>query len=142
VTVDGIELLVSSLRQAVAKPQTRGPLVALLRGDGALDLRVPPDSVLVSPDVFFCAIRSGAQQAGATAVGFVLPVRTLWGDEHVCSILDAEALALVAVADLGDRVVSAGFRCPLHALPDGWVDAHHKLRSLARPLQYVLVDEV
>jgi len=37
----------------------------------------------------------------------------------VCPYLDAEALVLVAVEDLGDGIVSVGMRCPLHALPKG-----------------------
>jgi len=136
--MSGIELVVGALRQVAADPRTRGPLVGVLRGDGELDLHVPPPAASQSPASFFCAIRGVVQEATASAIGLVLPVRTLWGDEHVCPYPDAEALALVAVEDYGDKVASVGLRCPLHALPLGWTEAHDRLRSFAEPLRYAL----
>jgi hypothetical protein len=132
--VTGIELVVGTLRQVAADPRTRGPLVGVLRGDGEFDLRLPPDAAPESPASFFCAIRAAVHDASASAVGLVVPVRTLWGEEHPCSYLDAEALALVAV----DGVASVALRCPLHALPLGWAEAARQLQSFAEPLRYAL----
>jgi hypothetical protein len=134
----GLELLIGMLRQVAADPRTRGPLVGVLRGDGELDLHVPPDAAPQSPASFYCAIRGVVQEATASAIGLVVPVRTLWGDEHICPYPDAEALALVAVEDYGDGVASVGLHCPLHALPLGWTEAHDRLRSFAEPLRYAL----
>jgi hypothetical protein len=134
--VTGIDLVVEALRQVAANPRTRGPLVCVLRADGELDVRMSPDAAPQSPaSSFFCAARSALQDASAGAVGLVVPVRTLWGDEHPCSYLDAEALALVAVADCGAAV---GLRCPMHLLPLGWVDAYEQLQAFAEPLRYAL----
>ena len=83
-------------------------------------------------------VGAGLREADASAVGLVLPVRTLWGEDRVCAYLDAEALILVAVEDLGDGVVSVGLRCPLHELPTGWEEAHERLQSIARPLRHAL----
>jgi hypothetical protein len=132
--VTGIDLVVGTLQQVAADPRTRGPLVGVLRGDGELDLRLPPDAAPESPASFFCTIRAAAHDASARAVGLVVPVRTLWGDEHPCSFLDAEALALVAV----DGVASVGLRCPLHELPLGWTAADEQLEAFAEPLRYAL----
>ena len=132
--------VVGVLRQTAANPETRGPLVGVVRGDGELDLRIPPASALQSPRSFFCMIRAGLRDADASAVGLVLPIRTVWGEELVCDYLDAEALALVAAEDFGDGVGSVGMRCPLHALPSGWEEAHDSLQSIARPLREALAD--
>src|SRR5581483_148198 len=91
--VSGIELVIGTLRQVAADPRTRGPLVGVLRGDGELDLHVPPHAAPQSPASFFCAIRGIVQEATPSAIGLVLPVRSLWGDAHVCDYLDAEAFA-------------------------------------------------
>ncbi len=136
--MSGIELVIGALRQVAADPRTRGPLVGVLRGDGELDLHVPPHAAPQSPTSFFCAIRGIVQEATPSAIGLVLPVRSLWGDDHVCDYLDAEAFALVAVEDHGDGVMSVGLRCPLHALPLGWTEAHDQLQSFAEPLRYAL----
>lgn len=85
-------------------------------------------------------VRAGLREAEASAVGLVLPVRTLWDEERVCAYPDAEALVLVAAADRGDGVASVGLRCPLHALPEGWEEAHERLQSIARPLRLALAD--
>jgi hypothetical protein len=74
-----------------------------VRGDGKLDVRIPPASALASASTFFCGVGTALREAEATAAGLLLPVRTLWGEEHVCPYLDAEALALVTVQDFGDR---------------------------------------
>jgi fermentation-respiration switch protein FrsA (DUF1100 family) len=85
-------------------------------------------------------LSAGLREAEASAVGLVLPVRTIWDEDRVCSYLDAEALALVAVEDRGDAVVSVGMRCALHAMPTGWEDAHERLQPIARPLRLALAN--
>jgi hypothetical protein len=132
--------MVATLQRVAADPKTRGPLVGVLREDGELDLRIPPVSALRSPRAFFCMLRAGLREADATGVGLVVPVRTLWGEERVCAYLDAEAIALVAVEDFGDGVGSVGLRCPLHALPSGWEEAHDDLQAIARPLRQALAN--
>ena len=132
--------VVGALRQTAANPETRGPLVGVVRGDGELDLRMPPASALQSPQSFFSTIRAGLREADASAVGLVLPVRTISGEEQVCDYLDAEALALVAAEDFGDGVGSVGLRCPLHALPSGWEEAYDSLQSIAKPLRHALAN--
>jgi hypothetical protein len=85
-------------------------------------------------------VSAGLREAEASAVGLVLPVRTIWDEDQVCSYLDAEALILVAVEDLGHGVGSVGLRCPLHELPTGWEDAHAGLQQIARPLRQALAN--
>ena len=126
------------MQRAAAKPEVNGTLLGVVRADGELDLRVPPPSALRSAGAFFCMVGAGPREAEASAVGLVLPVRTIWGEEQVCSYLDAEALALVAVEDFGDGVGSVGLICPLHKLPTGWQEAHDRLQSIARPLRLTL----
>jgi hypothetical protein len=135
-----INRVVGTLQSVAAAADTRGPVVALVRGDGELDLRIPPASVLRSPRSFFCMIRAGLREADASSVGLVLPVRTERGEEQVCDYLDAEAFALVAAEDFGERVGSVGLLCALHALPSGWTEAHDRLQMIAKPLRDALVD--
>jgi hypothetical protein len=130
--------VVATLQRAATNPQASGALVGVVRSDGELDLRIPPPSALRSAGAFFCMVGAGLREAEASAVGLVLPVRTIWGEEQVCSYLDAEALALVAVEDFGDGVGSVGMLCPLHGLPNGWLEAHDRLQSIARPLRLTL----
>lgn len=139
-SVGELNRVVGTLQGAAANRETRGPLVGVVRGDGELDLRVPPASALRSPSSFFCMVRAGLREADASAVGLVLPVRTVWDEDQVCSYLDAEALILVAVEDTGDGVLSVGLRCPLHALPTGWEEAHERLQPIARPLRHALAN--
>jgi hypothetical protein len=61
-------------------------------------------------------VRAGLREAEASAVGLVLPVRTIWD------------------------VVRVGMRCPLHALPHGWEEAHERFQQIARPLRHALAD--
>lgn len=136
----GLRRVVGTLQGTAANPETRGPLVAVLRGDGELDVRIPPPSALGSPQSFFCMVRAGLRDAEASAVGLVLPIRTLWGEDQVCPYLDAEAFALIAVEDQGTGVTSMGMRCPLHALPHGWEEAHEDLQAIARPLREALAN--
>jgi hypothetical protein len=138
--VSDLNRVIGTLQHAAAKRETRGPLVAVVRGDGELDIRVPPESVLGSPNAFFCMVRAGLREADASAVGLVLPVRSVSDEDRVCSYLDAEALVLVAVEDHGDGVASVGLRCPLHALPTGWGEAHELLQPIARPLRHALAN--
>lgn len=112
--------------------------MGVVRGDGSLDLRIAPDSAVESPHGFFCVLRAGIRATNGSAAGVVLPVRTLWGEEHVCSYLDAEALAVVAVEDVDNGVAGVGLRCALHLLPSGWEDAHDRLQSIAAPLRQAL----
>lgn len=135
ILVSEIDVVIGTLQQVAADPRTRGPLLGVLRGDGELDLRLPPDAAPHSPTSFFCAVRAAVHDAAARAVGLVVPVRTLWGDEHPCSYLDAEALALVAVGESGETVA---LRCALHELPAGWTEADDALESFAEPLRYAL----
>lgn len=121
----GLEGIVSVLRQA------QGPLVAIAAGDGALDVRVPPAELTESPATLLCALRTGVRETEATAIGLVLPVRTLWGEDEPCDPLDAEALVLAAASTEG----TVAGRCALHELPDGWSDAHVELRWLTEPLR-------
>jgi hypothetical protein len=130
--------IVAALQQLAADPGRRGPLVAVVSRDGELDVRVPPVSMLESPDVLMCAVRAGLRAAGAAAVALLLPVRTLWGEDCLCDYLDAEALVLVAVEELRDGVATTGLRCALHALPTGWQEAHEALRWLSAPLRDAL----
>jgi hypothetical protein len=136
--VADVNRVVVTLQRVAAEPVHRGPLLGIVRGDGELDIRVPPTAALRSPTSFFSTIHSGLREAGASAVGVVLPVRTVQGEERVCDYLDAEALALVAVEDQGNGVASVGLRCPLHELPTGWEEAHDRLQSIARPLRLIL----
>jgi hypothetical protein len=85
-------------------------------------------------------VRAGLREVGASAVGLVLPVRSVSDEDRVCSYLDAEALVLVAVEDQGDGVASVGLRCPLHALPTGWGEAHERLQPIAQPLRHALAN--
>jgi hypothetical protein len=133
--VKELNRVVGTLQRAADDPRTRGPLVGVVRGDGTLDLRIPPTEVMRSPGSFLCMIGAGIREAEASAVGVVLPVRTVWGEDRVCDYLDAEALVLVAVEDVGDGVGSVGMRCALHALPAGWEEAHESLRWIASPLR-------
>jgi hypothetical protein len=135
-----INRVIGTLQNVAAAADTRGPVVALVRGNGELDVRIPPASVLRSPRSFFCMIRAGLREADASSVGVLLPVRTVWDEEQVCDYLDAEAFALVAAEDFGGRVASVGLSCPLHALPSGWTEAHGRLQVIAKPLRDVLVD--
>jgi hypothetical protein len=137
-SVGELHRVIGTLKAAAANTETRGPLVGVVRGDGELDLRVAPASALRAPDSFFCMVRSGLRAADASAVGLVLPVRAIWGEDQVCPYLDAEALVLVAVEDTGAGVLSVGLRCPLHALPAGWEEAHERLQPIARPLRHAL----
>ena len=139
-TVTRLERVVGTLQGTAANPETRGPLIAVLRSDGELDVRIPPSSALRSPAAFFCMVGAGLREAEASVVGLVLPIRTLWGEDQVCPYLDAEALALVAVEDVGTGVQSIGMRCPLHALPTGWEEAHDRLQEIAQPLRHVLAN--
>jgi hypothetical protein len=136
--VPTLNRLIGTLLAGATKPEVQGALVCLARGDGEFDLRIPPKSMLRSGNTFFCAIRAGIHQSQARAVGVVLPVRSHQAQELVCAYLDAEALALVAVEDHSLGVASVGLRCPLHALPDGWQEAHEHLQSIARPLRLIL----
>jgi hypothetical protein len=135
-----LDQVVGTLQRACVQPQVEGALLGVVRWDGELDLRIPPAAALQSPRSFLCMVGAGLRDAAASAVGLVLPVRTVWGEERVCPYLDAEALALVAVEDLGDGVVSAGMICPIHALPTGWEEAQERLQSIARPLRLMLAD--
>jgi hypothetical protein len=138
--VADINRLIGTLQNVAADAETRGPVVALVRDTGELDVRVPPARVLNSPRAFFCMIRAGLREADASAVGLLLPVRTVWDEEQVCDYLDAEAFALVAAENFGDRVASVGVRCALHALPSGWAEAHDRLQVIAAPLRQAMVD--
>ena len=137
-SVADVNRVVGTLQRVAGEPARRGPLLGIVREDGELDIRVPPGAALRSPTPFFSTIQAGLREARATAVGLVLPVRTIHGEERVCDYLDAEALALIAVEDHGDGVASVGMLCPLHALPGGWEEAHDRLQSIARPLRLVL----
>jgi hypothetical protein len=130
--------IVAALQQLAADAARRGPLVGVLTRDGELEIRVPPASMLESPDVLLSAVRSGLRAVEAVAVAVVLPVRTLWGDDCLCDYLDAEALVLVAVEELHDGVATTGLRCALHTLPDGWEEAQESLRWLSTPLREAL----
>jgi hypothetical protein len=130
--------VVAALQGVAANSQTNSAVVGVVRSDGELDLRIPPPSALRSASSFFCMLGAGLREAEASAVGVVLPIRTLWGEARVCSYLDAEALALVAVEDFGEGVGSVGMSCPLHELPDGWEEAHDRLQSIAKPLRLTL----
>jgi hypothetical protein len=79
-----------------------------------------------------------ATQIQVTTVALVAALAS--AGERVCDYLDAEALALVAVEDFGDGVGSVGMRCPLHALPSGWEEAHDRLQSIAKPLRHALAN--
>jgi hypothetical protein len=133
-----LDRLVPTLKHLAADEKTRQRLLGVMRGDGEFDVRIPPAAALASARTFFCGLGAILREAEATAVGIVLPVRTISGDERVCPYLDAEALALVAAQDSGDRVASVGLRCPMHALPAGWEEAHDRLQSLAKPLREAL----
>jgi hypothetical protein len=133
-----LDQVVAALQGVATNSQTNSAVVAVVRSDGQLDLRIPPASALRSATSFFCILAAGLREAEASAVGVVLPIRTVWGEACVCSYLDAEALALVAVEDFGDVVGSVGMSCPLHELPDGWEEAHDRLQSIAKPLRLTL----
>ncbi len=132
--------VVATMQRACTTPPAVGALVGIVGSDGELDLRIPPAEALQSARSFFCMVGAGLREADASAVGFVLPVRTLWGEESVCPYPDAEALAIVAVEDSRDGVRSVGMICPLHELPAGWRDAPDRLQSIAQPLRFMLAD--
>lgn len=132
--------IVVTLQRIAAIPAARGPIVVIMDGNGELDVRVPPPTVMRSSASFFSLVRAGLRETDARAMGVVLPVRTIWGEECVCDYLDAEALALVAVEDVSGRIASVGLHCPIHALPSGWREAHDRLRSIAEPLRLLVAD--
>jgi hypothetical protein len=135
-----LDQIVATMQRACVHSEAQGALVGVLRWDGELALRIPPPAALQSARSFFCMVGAGLRDAGASAVGLVLPVRTIEGEERLCPYLDAESLALVVVEDYGDGVGSVGLICPLHALPTGWKEAHGRLQSIARPLRLMLAD--
>jgi hypothetical protein len=130
--------VVGTLQQAAADPELRGPLALFVDADGEHDLRMPPRHVFRSSGAFMCGLRNGIREFNASAVGIVLPVRTLSGKRAVCDYADAEGVILVAAEAVPSGVLSAGMACPLHELPKGWVEAHEELQWLARPLREAL----
>jgi hypothetical protein len=133
--VEKLNGLVATLKRATTDSDLRGPLVGVVRDDGDLDVRVPPAALVESPRAFICALRAGIREADASAIGVVLPVRSVWGEDQICDYPDAEALILVAAEDLASGVTSVGLRCAVHALPGGWEEAHDTLQWIARPLR-------
>ena len=127
--------VVGALQLTMADRESRGALVAVLSDDGTLEARVPPPEMVQSQDWLLCALRAGIREAAASTVGVVLPVRSVWGEDQPCDYLDAEALVVVAAEVVDDGVVSAGIRCAIHELPDGWVEADERLQWLARPIR-------
>jgi hypothetical protein len=136
--VEAIARIVSTLQKAAADPQSRGPLVAFLRGDGTLELIVPPAEFVDATTLFLCGLRTGVTETAATAVGVTVPVRTLWGEDQPCHRLDAEAFVVAAAEEMGDGVTSVGIRCAVHELPSGWHEAHESLQWVARPLRHAV----
>ena len=130
--------MVATLQRAAADPETRGPLAGLLHGDGQFDLLIPPAELVRTPKRLLCALGTGVRETEARAVGIVLPVRTLWGEDAVCDYLDAEAVVLVAAEKFGPGLASVGLRCALHELPHGWEEAHADLQEIAAPLRHAL----
>jgi hypothetical protein len=129
---------VGTLEHAVTDRSLRAPLVGVVTGTGEFDLRKPPPGMHLESALFLRAIECGLRSWNACAVGVVLPVRSVDGEDLVCDYLDAEAVVLVAVEDLDGGVGSVGLRCALHELPDGWTEAHEKLQWIARPLRLAL----
>ena len=126
--------VVGALQQTMADRAARGALVAFLGDDGILKASVPPPEMLESPEWLVYALPAAAVSTAA----IVLPVRTLWREDVPCDYLDAEALVIVAAEVVEDGVLGAGVRCPIHQLPDGWVEAHDDLQWLSRPLRAAL----
>jgi hypothetical protein len=131
----GLTRIVAALQRLAADPKTRSAVLAVVRRDGTLDVRIASSSTAESADGVLCVLRAGIREAEAAAAALLLPVRTLWGDDCACDFLDAEAFALVAVEELHDAVVATALRCAMHALPDGWEEAQDRLRWLSEPLR-------
>jgi hypothetical protein len=138
VEVTELTRIVQTLQATLADAESRGPLVAIARRDGVLELIVPPRDAAASVETFFDALDDTVRPLEAAAVAVALPVRTLWAEDHLCDRLDAEAFVVVAAEDFGERVASVGVRCAIHELPEGWTEAHDDLQWLAEPLRRVV----
>jgi hypothetical protein len=140
VRTGAVDRVIGALTELSADRETRGPLVASVDRFGVLEVRIPPKGILGSPDAFFSALRDGLREVEARAVGLVLPVRRLWGEDRVCDYLDCEALVIAAVEETGPGLVGAGVRCPLHRLPNGWEDALDDVDLIVASLGAALAD--